>query len=132
MNRLTYFIILTHIFIFSGCADDSSSVRFPNKIFLEEPSPDKEIKAIIFTWNENGGTDLLGSSSRFVLGFKKGETKWFLEKEISEGRGTYEGGITGLKWLNNHEVLINRILDDQPNNLIYNLRDHAWRTSDEQ
>lgn len=132
MNRLTFFIILAHFFIFSGCADDSTSVRFPNKIFLEEPSPDKQIKAFIFTWNHDGGTDLLGSSSRFVLGFKKSETKWFVEKELSEGHGTYEGGITGLKWLNNYEVLIRRRINDQPKNLIYNVRDHAWRASDEQ
>ena len=69
---------------------------------------------------------ILGSDQRFTMGFANLKAKWYVDFELSEGFGTYEGGITQIEWLNNNEVLIKTVISDRPKDLKYNLQLNEW------
>ena len=48
-------------------------------------------------------------------------------RDLSEGSGSYEGGVLGLKWLDSNRVYIDRVVSDQRNDLIYNLSKNEWQ-----
>ena len=74
--------------------------------------------------------DFLGSDDRFSLGFTNKKSKWYIDFELSEGFGTYEGGITGIEWLNDSEVLIKRRVSDSQKDIKYNIRNNEWTLVD--
>ena len=121
-------IFLAGLFLV-GCFNKESGVakvNFPTHIYLESKSPDNITNAIIYSWTNETEDNLLGSEYRFMLGFANTKSTWYIDYELSEGFGTYEGGITGIKWLNNNEVIINRIINDIPNDIKYNIRLNEW------
>jgi hypothetical protein len=113
-----------------GCSDNSNKTNFPTHIYIEKISPDKKTNAIIYSWSNGNKFDFLGSDDRFSLGFTNKKSKWFIDFELSEGFGTYEGGITGIEWLNNSEVLIKRRVSDSQKDIKYNIRNNEWTLVD--
>lgn len=69
---------------------------------------------------------MLGCDDRFILGFTNPKAKWYIDFELSEGFGTYEGGIIGIEWLNANEVVIKRRISDSPKDIKYNLNLNEW------
>lgn len=104
----------------------SNDVNFPKHIYLEKKSPDNRTNAFIYSWSNDNGFNLLGSDAKFILGFANTNSKWYVDFELSEGFGTYEGGITEIQWLNNNEVLIKRVISDKPKDIKYNLKLNEW------
>jgi hypothetical protein len=124
--RLTFFLLFICAFIFSCEDKKSNQVNFPTHIYLEKKSPDNNTTAIIYSWSVSDYFNFLGSNKRYILGFKNLKSKWYVDFELSEGFGTYEGGITELEWLNNNEVLIKRVVSDRPKDIKYNLKLNEW------
>ncbi len=120
-------IILSFIgqFIF-GCSDSSTKVNFPTHIYTEKISPDKKTNAIIYSWSKSDKNNFLGSDGRFILGFSNKKSKWYIDFELSEGFGSYEGAITGIEWINDSEVLIRRRVNDSQKDIKYNVRSNEW------
>jgi hypothetical protein len=113
-------------FLSSKCTKQSSEVNFPTHIYLQKSSPDQKTTAVIYSWNKNDKWNILGSNYRYMLGFTKANSKWYIDYELSEGFGTYEGGILSLEWLNADEVLIKRTISDSSKDIKYNLRLNKW------
>jgi hypothetical protein len=115
---------------FICCTNSSSNITSPKCIFLSKPSPDKNLTAIIYTWEEKDKVEslenILGNDSRFVLGFSNKKSKWLVDFELSEGFGTYEGCITGIEWINEYEVLVKRRISDSQKDIKYNIRLNKW------
>ena len=112
--------------IFIACSDkqleNALKVNFPTHIYLEKKSADGKINAVIYSWLNGDKENFLGSDERFILGFISNKSKWYVDYELSEGQGTYEGGITEIQWLNDHEVLIS----DSFKNIKYNICSNEW------
>ncbi len=126
--KTTTLIILPFLGQFiCSCSDKSTNVNFPTHIYIEKLSPDKKTSAIIYSWSKGDKANLLGSDNRFILGFTNKKSKWYIDFELSEGFGTYEGGITAIEWLNNSEVLIKRRVSDSQKDIKYNVRTNEWK-----
>ena len=124
-------IIITLCLALQCCSDRGidnacTIVNFPTKIYLQKKSPDKETTAIIYSWPTHGKANWLGSNLKFILGFTNKTSKWYVDFELSEGFGTYEGGITEIQWINDNEVLIKRVISDRPKDIKYNLKLNEW------
>lgn len=119
-----FFILILGVFL-QSCLDSSKKVKFPTHVYLEKKSPDNITNAVIYSWS-NDKDNYLGSDYKFILGFSNSKTKWYIDFDLSEGFGTYEGGITDIKWLNNNEILIKRIISDRPKDIKYNLQLNKW------
>jgi len=109
---------------------DILKVNFPSDIYLEKKSPNGKTNAIIYSWS-NSDENFIGSEYRFILGFTNTNSKWYVDYELSEGQGTYEGGITELSWLNEDEVLIKRTIGDRFEDIKYNIRTNKWKLLEE-
>jgi hypothetical protein len=70
--------------------------------------------------------DLLGGDRRFYLGLRRGHVTCILNRELSDGRGTYEGGIGTIKWEDENTVLLERWVNDREANLAFNTADWKW------
>ena len=131
LNQLI--IVLVFTLTFFSCANnrtEQAEVKFPTTVYLEKLSPDKKTKAIIYSWINSNESNILGSEYRYILGFSKSKSKWYIDYELSEGFGTYEGGILGIRWLNNNEVLIKRTIADSRKDIKYNLLLNTWTLVD--
>lgn len=133
MKKVNHIYFILSLFLgqfLISCSDNSSNVNFPTHIFLSKPSPNKNTTAIIYSWVEKNkldfGDNWLGSDSRFILGFTNKKAKWYVDFELSEGLGTYEGGVMGIEWLNENEVLIRRRISDSQKDIKFNLELHEW------
>jgi hypothetical protein len=129
-NMISLVFLLFWGQFFICCTNNSTNVISPKRIFLSKPSPDKNTTAIIYTWEEKDKVEflenILGNDSRFVLGFSNKKSKWLVDFELSEGFGTYEGGITGIEWINEYEVLVKRRIGDSQKDIKYNIRLNKW------
>lgn len=127
-HKTIIFLLIFGLFLI-GCSntnsDKAQKINFPTHVYLEKLSPDKKTKAIIYSWS-NEASNLLGSNDRFILGFTNPKAKWYIDFELSEGFGTYEGGISGIEWLNANEVVIKRRISDSPKDIKYNLNLNEW------
>ena len=126
MQTFLLFVIISGLFL-DSCSSKSkelATVNLPKHVYLEKKSPDSKTNAIIYSWSNDD--DLLGSKEKFMLGFTNKKSRWYIDYELSEGFGTYEGGITEIRWLNNNEVRIKRIINDSPKDIRYNIRLNEW------
>jgi len=127
LSKLKTVLLLTLAFF--SCSDnktDQAEVKFPTNIYLEKRSPDKKTRAIIYSWIDRDESNILGSEHRYILGFTKLKSKWYIDYELSEGLGTYEGGILDIQWLNEKEVLIKRVISDNRKDIKYSLASQTW------
>ena len=99
----------------------------PTKIILQQKSPDKSIVAEIFEGKAIEGLNPLGSDIRFYLVLNYNNTRHLVLRDLSEGFGTYEGGVFGVKWIDNNRIYIERAVGDSRADLIYNLSLHTWQ-----
>ena len=125
LNKFNFFFTVLVLLLVS-CADKSTKINLPSHVYLEKKSPNKITMAIIYSWRNDASNNLLGSDYRFMLGFSNSNSKWYVDFELSEGYGTYEGGVTGLEWQNNNEVLIKRIISDRNKDIKYNIALNKW------
>ncbi|MBL7953176.1 MAG: hypothetical protein JNM62_15815 [Flavobacteriales bacterium] len=105
---------------------DSSwrAVLFPDSISASAFSPDSTIEARIYYWRDENANFL--AAERWCLGFSKGETTWFIDRELGEGRGSYESGVYYPEWIDNHQVRIHRRIDDQDADITYDLTKQSF------
>jgi len=74
---------------------------------------------------------MLGGDDRAWLAIRYPEAECILRKELTEGTGTYEGGILDLKWLSNSEILVERAISDRRRDIVYNTGTHSWEDLDQ-
>ena len=105
----------------------SGSEILPTDIIMEQKSPDKKITAQIIEGEKIEGFNALGSNKRFYLALQYTDSRHLILRDLSEGSGSYEGGVLGLKWLNSSRVYIERIVSDHQADIIYDLSINAWQ-----
>lgn len=126
-------IISLLVLLLSACGNPSQSektalVQFPDSISARASSPDSKLEARIYYWRDEG-TNFL-AAERWCLGFSNGESTWFIERELGEGKGSYEGGVFYPEWLNDDQVKVHRRIDDQDADIIYDLRKRAFTNAE--
>ncbi len=101
--------------------------ELPHTILDQITSPSGSQTALVLeaahhrTW-----FDLLGGDRRFYLGLRRGCVTCILNRELSDGRGTYEGGIGAIRWEDENTILLARWVNDQEANLAFNTVDWIW------
>ncbi len=98
----------------------------PQKIIQSKISPDGKATAILFEDDTGESWNLLGSDLRNYLGLKRNGVTYIIARDLTEGSGTYEGGVFGINWLNNHQIFIERIIGDQQNDIIFDINQENW------
>lgn len=100
--------------------------KWPGKIFVREISPNGSIEALVFKLESEKFFNLLGGDTRFYFGFRRNNISMIIDFDLSEGTGTYEGGVTGLAWLNDDVVMIKRFVNDQEKDIGFNFVQYKW------
>ncbi len=100
----------------------------PKEILIKKTSPDGNLEALILTGDTGDSWDLLGAGHRAYLAIVKNNTTLILDRDLTEGMGTYEGGIMNIAWLNNNEILIERYISDRQDNIIFNYKTIEWKS----
>jgi hypothetical protein len=99
----------------------------PTTIILEKLSPNKKVMAQILEGEKIEGFNPLGSNKRFYLTLQYQNSRHLILRDLSEGFGSYEGGVLGLKWLDSSLIYIERIISDHQADIIYDLSTNAWQ-----
>jgi hypothetical protein len=125
----TLFTIVLLALLVSGCDDsqhagENPPVNFPDSISARATSPDSMVEARIYYWRDDNANFL--AAERWCLGFSKDKTTWLIERELGEGKGSYEGGVFYPEWLNNHQVKVHRRIDDQDADVVFDLTKQAF------
>lgn len=119
LSCLMTFIIMS----FSG---SEGKEPLPHKIIQTELSPNGEVTALLFEDSTGESMNFLGSDSRNYLGIKKNEVIYIISRDLTEGFGSYKGGVFSIKWLNNQQIYIERIIGDQQKNIIFDIHENRW------
>jgi hypothetical protein len=125
----TLLTIALIVMLVSGCGDslqvgENLPINFPDSISARATSPDSALEARIYYWRDENANFL--AAERWCLGFSKGKTTWFIERELGEGKGSYEGGVFYPEWLSNYEVKVHRRIDDQDADVVFDLNKQAF------
>lgn len=116
---------MTYIFMsFSG---SERKEPLPQKIIQKEVSPNGKVTALLYEDSTGESMDFLGSDSRYYLGIKKNDITYIISRDLTEGFGTYEGGVFNIRWLNNQQIFIERIISDHQKNIILDIHENRWR-----
>lgn len=108
---------------FRSSFDDTRQEVVPSKIFLPfVMSPDGKSEAAIVASND--GSFLNGD--RFFLVLRSNDTEILVNRELSEGFGTYEAGIHSVSWVNTHEVSIERTVCNIRDTLNFDIHRFGW------
>ncbi|MEX1132748.1 MAG: hypothetical protein WEC15_05955 [Flavobacteriales bacterium] len=110
--------------ILSGCGEsdgtrNKAAVNFPDSVWVSRNSPDSSMKATVYYWRDADANFL--AQERWCLGFEKNGIKWFIDHDLSDGKGSYEGGVFDLQWIDERRVRIFRRIDDQDANIVFDL-----------
>lgn len=127
MKTLFGIALLGSLFIACGESNHAgmgATVQFPDSVSARATSPDSTLEARVYYWRDEDANFL--AAERWCLGFSNGETTWYIERELGEGKGSYEGGVFYPEWMNVHQVKVHRRIDDQEADLIYDLRKQAF------
>lgn len=108
----------------SDSARTASSVNFPDSVWVSRASQDSSIQATVFYWRDAQANFL--AAERWCLGFEKNGTKWFIDYDLGEGKGSYEGGVLDMEWLDPNRVMIRRRIDDRDANLVFDLSSNKF------
>jgi len=100
----------------------------PQSVLLEARSPSGRQGAQILEAPRRGG-DYLGSGRRFYLAVRRGGTTCVVTRELSDGFGTYEGGVAGLRWRDDRTVVLGRTVADRRADLAFDTDAWQWITS---
>ena len=105
----------------------AGSEIIPRKILMEQENPNNEVTAQILEGEMIDSFNLLGSNQRFYLLLQYRNSQHLILRDLSEGSGTYEGGVVGLRWLDHNRLYIERIVADQRSDLIYDILSKNWQ-----
>jgi hypothetical protein len=119
---LAVVVVSSYVIKFIFQFPPSLSSAMPLVVLFNLPSPDGSVEARILQSNSGN----LFASERYYLAFQRDQHVHIVARELSEGFGSYEGGVLGLRWLNNHQVLIKRAVADVPVDLVYDLITQKW------
>jgi len=119
------YIGLMH-YIFDSPHIPEGAEILPEKILMEKRGPDNQLSAQILIGEKIEGFNPLGSNERYYLSIKHPSSQYLVLRDLSEGFGSYEGGVMDLKWLDAEHVHIARVIGDQRADLIYDLKSHSW------
>ena len=100
----------------------------PQEVVQSQISPDGTIIALLFYAHTGGSWDILGTGERNYLGLERKGIIYIIARDLTEGFGTYEGGVLGIKWLNNDQILVERIISDHRDDIIFDLVENDWKT----
>lgn len=78
----------------------------------------------MYYWRDKYANSL--AAERWCLGFSNDQTTWYIDRELGEGKGSYEGGVFYPEWLSDSQVKVHRRIDDQEADIIYDLRKQAF------
>jgi hypothetical protein len=87
-------------------------------------SQDSSIQATVYYWRDSQANFL--AAERWCLGFEKNGTKWFIDYDLGEGKGSYEGGVFDMEWLDRNRVIIHRRIDDRDANVVFDLSSNKF------
>ena len=110
----------------------ANTETLPTKVLIEKPSPDKKIQAQIIEGEKIESLNMLGSNTRYYLLIEYPNSKHLVVRELSEGFGSYEGGIVGLEWLDSKRILINRYVSDRKADIVYDISKNKWQLIENQ
>ena len=129
-SSLSLFVVIGITFwIFRPYIPEGAEI-FPTEIIMEMDSPDKRVKAQILEGERIEGFNPLGSNERYYLTLQYPNVRNLIVRDLSEGFGSYEGGVLGLKWLDSNRVYIERVVGDQRADLVYNLSKNEWQDAE--
>ncbi len=114
------------IIVLSGCrAQDREPI--PQEVMFSVTSPSGGgIEAVIYT-TQTDGYNFIGSGYRCFLAIRYPGSECILRRELTKGFGNYEGGVLGIKWISDHEILVERAIADQRKDIVYDTKSHEWR-----
>jgi hypothetical protein len=115
---------ITAVLIYIGA---KGSEPIPKNIIMSKVSPDRKITALIFQSHTRELLDVLGAGYRFYLGFRQNNITYIIDRDLSEGMGSYEGGISDIIWLNKTQLLIQTSVADRQSDLIFDLKEFQWK-----
>ena len=98
----------------------------PRIVLMEQENLKNEVTAQILEGEMIDSFNLLGSNQRFYLSLQYRNSQHLILRDLSEGSGTYEGGVVGLRWLDPNRLYIERIVADQRADLIYDISSKTW------
>lgn len=102
----------------------------PNRVVRSQPSPDGTTIALLFHGDTDDPWDFLGAGQRYYLGFRKKGVTYIISRDLTEGGGIYEGGVYDLRWLNDDQILLERIISDRREDIIFDLAEEEWKAVD--
>lgn len=115
--------------LFIACSESNhagmaATVQFPDSVSARATSPDSTLEARVYCWRDEDANFL--AAERWCLGFSNDQTTWYIDRELGEGKGSYEGGVFYPEWLSDYQVKVHRRIDDQEADIIYDLRKQAF------
>ena len=122
-------ILTIVIMTFSG---SEGKEPLPHQIIQTVISPDGKITALLFKDDTGESMNFLGSDSRNYLGIKKNSVTYIISRDLTEGFGSYEGGVFNIKWLNDQLIFIERVISDQQKNIIFDISEDKWIENDKE
>ena len=120
------YIGLMH-YIFNSPNIPEGAEILPEKVLIEKRGPNNKLLAQILIGEKIEGFNPLGSNERYYLSIKYPNSRYLVLRDLSEGYGSYEGGVMGLRWLDAEQLLIERFVGDQKADLIFDLKNHLWK-----
>jgi hypothetical protein len=119
------YIGLIH-YIFNSPDIPGGAEILPEEVLMEKRAPNNKLLAQILIGEKIEGFNPLGSNERYYLSIKHPSSQYLVLRDLSEGFGSYEGGVMDLKWLDSEHICIERVVGDQRSDLIYDLESHLW------
>ena len=98
----------------------------PTEIIATKQHPSSHLMAQILEGRKLDGFNPLGSSARYYLALQYPEIKHLILYDLSEGSGSYEGGVLDIKWINSNRVLIERIVNDRQANIVFDVSQNRF------
>ena len=77
-----------------------------------------EITAMVI---QTKGDGFFGESYFLHIMNSLDSTSLRVNRELLEGRGGYESAVLGVRWLTSDDLLVERVLDDRRQNMIYSI-----------
>ena len=99
----------------------------PHRVVRSQPSPDGTTIALLFHVDTGDPWDFLGAGQRYYLGLRKKGVTYIISRDLTEGGGIYEGGVYDLRWLNDDQILLERIISDRREDIIFDLAEEQWK-----
>jgi hypothetical protein len=101
--------------------------QLPQVVVEHATSPSGAQAAVVLeAAHHRTGFDLLGGDRRLFLALRRADTTCILTRELSEGFGSYQGGVGALTWNGEHSVVLERWVSDREANVTFNTDDWTW------